>query len=181
MITLEYFEPADFASLIEWSGDEEFLLQWSGPDFKYPLMIDQLTRYVQDANDRRTSNKFIYKAVEQHTNELVGHVSLGNVDRSNRSGRIGKVLLSPNHRGKGYGKQLIDRVLHIGFNEFELHRISLGVFDFNISAIQCYESAGFVREGLLRDARKYKDNYWNLIEMSILEEEWRKKDTPTNE
>lgn len=177
MITLEYFEPADFNSLIEWSGDEEFLLQWSGLQFKYPLTTDQLVHYLEDANDRKTSSKFIYKAVEQNTNELVGHVSLWNIDRSNRSGRIGKVLLNQDHRGKGYGKQIINRVLHVGFNEFKLHRISLGVFDFNTSAIQCYERAGFVREGLLRDARRYKENYWNLIEMSILEDEWRRINT----
>ncbi|MBX4149174.1 GNAT family N-acetyltransferase [Paenibacillus lautus] len=177
MITLEYFEPADFNQLIEWSGDEEFLLQWSGPQFKYPLTTDQLIDYIDAANDKDTSSKFIYKAVEQNTNQLVGHVSLGNIDRSNRSGRIGKVLINQEHRGKGYGKQIINHVLRIGFEEFNLHRISLGVFDFNTSAIQCYEGVGFVKEGLLRDSRRYKETYWNLIEMSILEDEWRRINT----
>jgi RimJ/RimL family protein N-acetyltransferase len=55
-----------------------------------------------------------------------------------------------------------------------LHRISLGVFDFNERAIRCYEKVGFSREGLLRDARRFKDYYWNLIEMSMLEHEWRR-------
>lgn len=174
MITLKYFEPADFDQLIEWSGDEAFLLQWSGPQFNYPLTTDQLVNYLNDANDKTTSSKFIYKAVEEDTNHLVGHISLGNIDRYNRSGRIGKVLLSKDHRGKGYGYQMINSILKIGFEEFKLHRISLGVFDFNTSAISCYERAGIVREGFIRDARRYKDSYWNLIEMSILEDEWRR-------
>ncbi|WP_339322136.1 GNAT family protein [Paenibacillus sp. FSL W8-0194] len=174
MITLMYFEPPDFDKLIEWSGDEAFLLQWSGPQFTYPLTTDQLNDYLNDANDKTTSTKFIYKAVEEDTKQLVGHISLGNVDRYNRSARIGKVLLSNDHRGKGYGKQMINSVLRIGFEEFKLHRISLGVFDFNTSAINCYERVGFVREGLIRDARRYKDSFWNLIEMSILEAEWRR-------
>ncbi|GGN91438.1 GNAT family N-acetyltransferase [Saccharibacillus kuerlensis] len=173
MITLEYFEPADFNQLMEWMEDEAFLLQWSGPQFKYPLTSDQLLDYVHDANDKITSSRFIYKAVEEETGQFVGHISLGNVDRYNRSARIGKVLLGRDHRGKGYGRQMINSVLHIGFEEFNLHRISLGVFDFNTSAVNCYEGAGFVREGLIRDARRYQDTYWNLIEMSILEEEWR--------
>ncbi|OWA37715.1 GNAT family N-acetyltransferase [Saccharibacillus sp. O16] len=173
MITLEYFVPADFDSLIAWSGDAKFLLQWSGPEFTHPLTTDQLIHYLEGANDKETSSRFIYKAVEQQTNEMVGHICLGNVDRANRSARVGKVLLNPDRRGKGYGKQMIDHILEIGFHDFKLHRISLGVFDFNTSAIQCYEKVGFVREGLLRDARRYKEDYWNLIEMSILEEEWK--------
>jgi RimJ/RimL family protein N-acetyltransferase len=46
------------------------------------------------------------------------------------------------------------------------------VFDFNLSVIACYEKAGFIKEGLLRDSRKNDDEYWNLWEMSILENEW---------
>lgn len=177
MITLKYFELTDFDQLIEWSEDEAFLLQWAGPQFKYPLTPDQLVEYLKDANDKITSSRFVYKAVEETTNQLVGHISLGNIDRYNRSGRIGKVLLSKDHRGKGYGKQMINSILHIGFEEFKLHRISLGVFDFNTSAINCYEGTGFVREGLIRDARRYKDTFWNLIEMSVLEDEWKRINT----
>ena len=85
------------------------------------------------------------------------------------------MLVGKSHeRGSGIGQQMIKAILKIGFEELGLHRISLGVFDFNEAAIRCYEKAGFTREGLLRDVRKPKDTYWNLIEMSILEDEWRK-------
>jgi RimJ/RimL family protein N-acetyltransferase len=62
----------------------------------------------------------------------------------------------------------------MGFEKFGLHKISLGVFDFNEGAIKCYEGVGFKKEGLLRDSRRVGDSYWNLYEMSILEDEWRK-------
>ena len=173
MITLQYFEHTDFEQLIEWSGDDEFLLQWAGPQFQSPLTRDQLSNYLKEANDKNTSNKFIYKVIDESTNQIVGHISLGGIDRYNRSGRIGKVLVGNQFRGKGYGKRMMYEILRIGFEELNLHRISLGVFDFNNSAITCYERSGFVREGLIRDARRYKDTFWNLIEMSILEDEWR--------
>ena len=53
--------------------------------------------------------------------------------------------------------------------------MTLGVFDFNTAAIKCYEKVGFKKEGLLRDARKNGNEYWNLIEMGILESEWKTK------
>ncbi|OBR65217.1 aminoglycoside adenylyltransferase [Paenibacillus oryzae] len=174
MITLKYFGPDDFDQLIEWSGDAEFLLQWAGPQFQYPLSKEQLSLYLDAANDKNTSNKFIYKAVDEALNETVGHISLGGIDRYNRSGRIGKVLVGRPYQGKGYGKQMINEVLKIGFDDLNLHKISLGVFDFNLSAIRCYEKSGFVKEGLIRDARRCGNTYWNLFEMGILEDEWKR-------
>ncbi len=105
---------------------------------------------------------------------MIGHISLGRVDRVNKSARIGKVLVgSSQYRGKGIGAEMVKAVLAIAFEEMQLHKVTLGVFDFNASAIRCYEKVGFVQEGLLRDARKNGDEYWNLIEMGILEDEWR--------
>ncbi len=175
MIRLDYFGESDYKQLIKWSGDEAFLLQWAGPYFKFPLTEEQLDQYLEGANDINKSDRLIYKAIEICTDTIVGHISLGGIDRVNRSGRIGKVLIgSSSNRGKGIGEGMLKAILKIGFEELKLHRISLGVFDFNERAIRCYEKVGFSREGLLRDARRFKDYYWNLIEMSMLEHEWRR-------
>ncbi|GGE20258.1 hypothetical protein GCM10011571_22770 [Marinithermofilum abyssi] len=62
--------------------------------------------------------------------------------------------------------------MEVGFNELQLHRIDLRVFDFNRGAMKCYEKCGFKKEGVLRDARKSRNGYWSLYQMSILEDEW---------
>lgn len=173
MIKLKYFAAADFEQLIAWSGDEAFLMQWSGPEFHYPLTAEQLNVYLQGSNDAEQSGRLIYKAVDTDSGRTVGHISLGGIDRFNRSARIGKVLIGDrNQTGKGYGQQMIRAMLRIGFGELGLHKITLGVFDFNKPAIRCYERCGFVQEGLLRDARRFKDTYWSLVEMGMLESEW---------
>jgi RimJ/RimL family protein N-acetyltransferase len=174
MISLEYFSKSDYEELIDWSGYEEFLLQWAGPNFKCPLDEKQLDKYLEGANDINQSDRLIYKAINEN-GISIGHISLGGIDRENRSGRIGKVLIGNSSiRSKGYGQQMIIAALKIGFEELNLHKITLGVFDFNETAIRCYEKCGFVREGFLSDARKYKETYWNLVEMGILEDEYKK-------
>lgn len=174
MIELKYFEQSDFKQLIEWSGSPEFLMQWSGPSFTYPLDESQLINYINEANTE-DSNIFIYKAILTSTGKTIGHVSLVNLDRKNNSARIGRVLLGDTSvRGQGLGVKMIEEVLRIAFEDLKLHRVSLGVFDFNKSAIACYEKAGFKKDGLLRDIRKIGDQYWSLYEMSILENEWHK-------
>ncbi len=175
MIKLEFFGSNDFQKLIEWITDEEFLFQWAGSQFIYPLSEEQLNNYIDGTNDKENSDTLIYKAILEDTGEYIGHISLGGIDRNNKSGRIGKVLVgSSPARGRGIGQEIVRAILKIGFGELKLHRISLRVFDFNQTAIRCYEKVGFSKEGFLREARKYKDTYWNLIQMSILEQDWRR-------
>ncbi|MEH7380946.1 GNAT family protein [Bacillus sp. JJ1533] len=172
MIELQYFERSDFRQLIDWIDTPQFLLQWGGPAFEYPLTESQLEEYMENANNSK-SEVLIYKVVEKQTGNIIGHISLGKIDRRNKSARVGKVLIGDkNARGKGIGQHMIKEVLKIAFEELELHRVSLAVFDFNSSAIACYEKAGFIKEGLHRDTAKNGKEYWSVWEMSILEDEW---------
>ncbi|OLS37087.1 GNAT family N-acetyltransferase [Alkalihalophilus pseudofirmus] len=172
MVELSFFERSNFQQLINWIDTPEFLLQWGGPQFNFPLDEEQLENYLKDANSDH-SNTYIYNVIDKETGKVIGHISLGNIDKTNKSARVGKVLVGDvTVRGKGIGQQMMKEILEIAFDELRLHRVSLGVFDFNSSAIACYEKSGFVKEGVVRDARKIGDDYWNLCEMSILENEW---------
>ena len=174
MIRLAYFDSNDFAQLMDWIKDEEALMNWSGSLFSYPLTQSSLEWYIEDVNDIEESEAFIYKAIEQDTQKVVGHISLGTVSRKNRSARISRVLIDPDNQGKGYCMQMVQAVLKIGFEELKLHRICLGVYDFNKAAMRCYEKAGMVIEGTNRDCLLFKGKWWSLVEMSMLEEEWNK-------
>ncbi|OBZ12132.1 aminoglycoside adenylyltransferase [Bacillus sp. FJAT-27264] len=172
MVELQHFERSDFNQLIKWIDSPEFLLQWGGRVFDFPLNAAQLEKYIEYANSDN-SETLVYKVID--AGNVIGHISLGEIDRKHNSARVGKVLVGEKiARGKGIGVQMIKEILRIAFDELHLHRVSLGVFDFNVSAISCYEKAGFIKEGLLRDSRKNGAEYWSLWEMSILENEWLK-------
>lgn len=173
MIRLEYFTSNDFQQLINWIKDEEALMNWSGSLFSFPLRQSSLEWYIEDVNDINNSEAFVYKAIEQDTGKVVGHISLGSISRKNRSARISRVLTDPDSQGKGYCMQMIRAVMQIGFEELRLHRICLGVYDFNKAAMRCYEKAGMVIEGTNRDCLLFKGKWWSLVEMSMLEEEWK--------
>lgn len=175
MIKLEYFSKDDFKQLIEWMNSEHLITNWAGSLFRYPLTEDSLDWYIDGTNDPESSDAFIYKAIDTKTGKTVGHVSLGGISKRNNAARISRVLVgNTQERGRGYCTGMINAILTIGFVELKLHRISLGVYDFNTSAIRCYEKCGFIKEGVMRDVLKYDDGtYWSLIEMGILEDEWR--------
>ena len=174
MIKLEYFTKDDFDLLIGWINDETVLQNWTGSMFSFPLTHEKLEWYIQDANDSGNSSVFIYKAVDTESGKTIGHISLGSISQKNRSGRISRVLVGDTcARGKGYCAAMTQEIMRIGFEELGLHRIALGVYTSNTSAIRCYERCGFVKEGISRDVLWYKNEYWSLLEMSILEHEWQ--------
>ncbi|MGK8605583.1 GNAT family N-acetyltransferase [Bacillus thuringiensis] len=169
VIKLKTFKKSDVKQLINWINSEEFLIQWSGNAFTFPLDEQQLEKYIESANT------LAFKVVDEETSDVIGHISLGQIDNINKSARIGKVLVgNTKMRGRSIGKHMMKAVLHIAFDELKLHRVTLGVYDFNTSAISCYEKIGFVKEGLLREAKRVGETYWNLWEMSMLEYEWKK-------
>jgi RimJ/RimL family protein N-acetyltransferase len=175
MITLAYFTQDDFAPLMEWIHDDEILMNWSGALFSFPLTQESMQWYIEDVNDLAKSDAFVYKAIDTETGVTVGHISLGGISKKNKAGRISRVLVAPEHQGKGYCRQMVSALLKIGFEDLKLHRICLGVYDFNKAAISCYQKAGMVIEGTNRDCLLFKGNWWSLIEMSMLEDEWKNK------
>lgn len=174
MIKLEPFEQSDFQQLIDWIDSEELLTQWSGSLFSFPLTMESLKWYIEDTNVVNESDAFVYKAVDTGTGKVVGHISLGGLSWKNRSSRISRVLVGSEDRFcKGIGQQMTKAVLKIGFEELGLHRIGLGVYENNKPAINCYLKCGFNIEGISRDILWHSNEYLSMVEMAILEHEWR--------
>jgi RimJ/RimL family protein N-acetyltransferase len=171
MITLAYFGREDFQQLIQWINNEELLTNWAGSMFRFPLTVESLEWYIEDTNVLPNSEAYIYKAIDGN-GKTVGHISLGGFSDKNRSARISRVFVDPSESGKGYCRQMVTAVLKVAFEELKLHRVSLGAYQDNVAAIKCYQSAGFSIEGVHRDILLYNNQYWSLVEMSMLESEW---------
>src|SRR5688572_18832404 len=126
MVVLEHFAPSDFKQLIEWISDEQLLTNWSGSLFNYPLTHESLDWYLEGTNDLKKSDALVYKAIDSKTGTVVGHISLGSISRKNKSARISRVLVGNScERGRGTCQSMIKALLKIGFEELDLHRISL--------------------------------------------------------
>ncbi|QWU14005.1 Protein N-acetyltransferase, RimJ/RimL family [Paenibacillus sophorae] len=171
-IRLQYFDAVDFECLRRWSVSPDFLKQWAGPSLHFPIQDDELRKYLDGANHPAESELMVYSAVHMATDTVIGHLSLAGIDRDNGSARIGRVILDPEYRGKGFARRMIGEAMRIGFESLELHRLALGVFDFNTSAIRTYEALGFRREGEHLEAARFSDRYANLIDMAMLDREW---------
>lgn len=178
MIKLEPLRKEDFKKIVEWNKGHsaEFLLQWSGPLYECPITEEQIVRYFENYVLKEKETIYVYKIINLETNEMIGTIELDVTDHINKIGRIARFLIGEeNYRGKGAGKEALKEAIRIGFEKLKLNKITLGVFDFNISAIKCYKGVGFVIEELKENYRKIGDSYWNLYDMGITKEQWKGK------
>jgi diamine N-acetyltransferase len=74
---------------------------------------------------------------------------------------------------QGRGKRFLTEIVDRAFGEYGAHRLFLDVFVNNDRALHVYETFGFQKEGIMRDAIYRDETYHSLFLMSLLEGEYR--------
>ena len=68
---------------------------------------------------------------------------------------------------------MLQALLHVAFDELDLERVDLGVFEFNLPALRCYERVGFVRDAIRPDRVRVAGESWTLVDMRLRRKDWR--------
>ncbi len=158
MIQLEAFSAADFDQLIAWVSSSELLLTIAGSYFSYPLNHEQLHNYLRDEKSHS------FNIVDTESGSVIGHAEL--VNMGNGLYKIDKLLIGDSgQRGKGTGLKVMQLLLRYAFESLAATIVELNVFDWNISAIRCYEKAGFAINPLKSAVFKSGNEEWLALNM----------------
>lgn len=107
------------------------------------------------------------------TQQSIGTIFLRSVDKLNGSGEVGIFVGDQRYLGQGYGTDALNALVDFGFGELRLERIELHVFDYNARAMRSYQKAGFQTDALLRRARFHRGAFHDVMNMSILFDDWK--------
>jgi RimJ/RimL family protein N-acetyltransferase len=110
--------------------------------------------------------------VDRASGEVVGEAVLNDWSPEDESCNF-RILIGPAGQGRGLGTEATRLIVGYGIEELGLHRIDLGVYAFNPRAQRAYEKAGFVTEGVKRDALRWDGEWIDEIMMSVLAPEWK--------
>lgn len=143
------------------------------PDVIVPITDEAEDAFYDDASKAKDWYIFSIKTLED--DQLIGNCSLFGIDNKNRSAEIGILIGEAGYRDKGFGTDATRVLLRFAFNEVNLNRVYLRVFDYNGRAIRSYEKVGFVQEGRERQAIWRENTYHDVHLMAILREEWQAK------
>lgn len=132
------------------------------------ITLDDERKYFEKAKD----DGYSFFIVRKENDELVGTVSLEQIDHINRRGTLGIFIGDTGGRNKGYGTEAIGLILEFGFKYLNLNNINLDVMEFNKRAQTCYKKCGFKEYGRRRKSEFLCGKYYDRISMDILAEEF---------
>jgi len=115
-----------------------------------------------------------YAMVLLDGDEMIGCISLQNINYQSRNAFLGIFIGNGECRGKGYGAEAIRLILNYGFKTLNLHNIMLSVHADNSAGIACFKKVGFRECGRRREWIFKDGKYSDVIYMDILESEFEK-------
>jgi len=112
-----------------------------------------------------------FSVVELASGELAGGAVLWGVDAHNRLGHLG-IALRPSFRGRGLGTDTVRLLCRYGFEIRGMHRLQAETLADNGAMIHAATSAGFTREGVLRQAAWVNGAFTDEVILGQLMTEW---------
>ncbi|MFI6011257.1 GNAT family N-acetyltransferase [Streptomyces sp. NPDC051243] len=164
---LRPFTEADAAVMAEIIEDPEVLRFTDETSEEFPL--ERLRSWYGTRSDQ--PDRLDLAVTDRTTGELVGEVVLYEWDSKARSCTF-RTLIGPKGRNRGLGTEATRLIVGHGFEQLGLHRIELQAYGHNHRALRVYEKAGFVVEGVRREA-DLRDGEWvDWVVMAVLDHEW---------
>ncbi|HSJ53585.1 MAG TPA: GNAT family protein [Anaerolineae bacterium] len=164
-VILRAIERSDLPNYVRWLNDPA-VLHYFGR-FK-PLSLMQEEQWYEKMLEDSTALNVAVELEGRH----VGGAGLVLIDGRVGSAEVGLFIGLPELWDQGLGLDVLRTLLRFGFEQLNLHRISLRVFAENERAIHLYEKVGFRHEGRWREADFRHGRFHDILWMSILSREW---------
>lgn len=116
-----------------WVDSQDKLFHWAGPFLSYPLNIETLM------SDLDLESKPAYCLIADNE-ELLG---FGQFYQRLAACHLGRLIVSPNHRGKALIADLIEQLVKTAAQNYSFNTVSLFVYTDNPAAINAYKKLGF--------------------------------------
>ena len=105
----------------------------------------------------------------------VGFVRLFDVHLVERFAFLETAIVNPRSLRAGWGIEASRLALSWAMDALQIRRVEAKVFAYNVISINALRRNGFQQEGVLREAKTYGGQRWDILVFSILEAEMREQ------
>jgi len=163
MIRLRPYKSCDAAVIEKWIRDRDVFVKWGGERFgKFPVDADTIDeKYrLKNGDCEEPDNFYPWTAIDDG-NRAVGHFIMRYLNGDRKRLRFGWVIVDDSVRGKGCGTQMLRAGLKYAFEILGADSVTIGVFEHNDAARNCYRKVGF------KELEIVKAEPENIVEMEI--------------
>jgi len=165
-----------------WSRDGEFqsLLNTDAPTLWTARALKAELAEGQGKDEAQiNSYAFVIRTLAE--DRLIGFIDIDVKPWSQRNGWIAIGIGPREYWGKGYGTDAMRVLQRFAFTELNLDRLTLNVFAYNERAQRSYLKAGFQVEGRQRQRLRRGRQYYDMVFMGLLCDEWRGREWRSRE
>jgi RimJ/RimL family protein N-acetyltransferase len=156
---------------IGWLNDKD-VCRFNGHHY-FPYTKDAAVKYIEHVSGNKNIIALALHLKDKQVH--IGNVSIGDIDFLNRSASLNIILGSKENWNKGYAVEALDALLKHAFFELNLNRISCGTLEGNIGMQKVALKLGMAQEGVKRFAIYKNGSYHNMIEYSIIFNEYMER------
>jgi RimJ/RimL family protein N-acetyltransferase len=144
----------------------------------------KLEEWFEEGVENEPDGELNFAIRRLEDDRLIGAIALDGIDYQHGNAFASVGIGDPANWGQGHGTDAMRTLLRYAFEELNLERVSLTVFEYNPRALRSYQKAGFVVEGRSREFLRRDGRRWDMLFMGILKYEWQRreardvKDTP---
>ena len=169
-VFLRAFEPDDLQLINKWHNDDDINSLTCGSRYFVSSIYDK--KWLEDKMLNNSKN--VYCAIcEKETGNMVGYVSLNDIDYRNSKAAWGGIIIgNEQNRNKGYASNATFLILQYAFEELGLNKVTGYWLESHKASLLIGQMFGFKKEGMLRQ-EVFKNGVFNdVVVMSMLKEEY---------
>jgi RimJ/RimL family protein N-acetyltransferase len=162
-VILRAFEREDAERCYRWMNDPNIVRTLKS---RYPIAFQNEMEWLDRAMTARTDERHF--AIERKDDRVhVGNASIHDIDWVSRTGLFGLFIGEPSAWNRGFGSDAIATLVRFAFDEMNLQKLRIHVFEYNDRAKHVLEAQGFVQEGRLRREFYREGSYHDILILSM--------------
>ena len=170
-VILRALEIEDLSKLRDWRNSPH--VRKSTREYKLLNMINQ-KNWFESIHQSNPPNHIMFGIMNKQK-KLIGVTGLTYIDWKNRHSEISIYLSTKGWQIKPEAKEVLNLIMEYGFEELNLHRLYVEIFELMKENISLFTKMKFVKEGHLRQKVWRQNKWWDTLIYSKLAKEYEKK------
>lgn len=162
-VILRAFEREDAERCYRWMNDPNIVRTLKS---RYPIAFQIEMEWLDRAMQASaTERHFAIERKDDRTH--IGNASLHDIDWVSRTSAFGLFIGEPTAWNRGFGSDAIRTLMRFAFDEMNLQKLRINIFDYNDRAKHVLHALDFVQEGRLRRDFYRDGTFHDIVILSV--------------